>query len=146
PPAFLDRGRVEAAVDARRQRVKDLANGTHRGTREGQRKKAKGKSKSRGASYFFLLPFSFGLVLLFQDFLRLLIRQFTDLVFLPLEQRLHFFLALVAFVLGHLLGLLRGIKGLVGIAADVAAGHLGVLGRLLDARRHLLPLLAGHWR
>src|SRR5207253_6460851 len=76
------------------------------------------------------------LTLLFHHFLRLLLRHLRDLVFELLEQALHFLLALVALVLGHLLGLLRLVEMLVGVAADIAESDLGILGQLLDARDH----------
>src|SRR5207302_1055757 len=77
---------------------------------------------------------------------RFLVRHLRDLVLVLLEQVLHLLLALVAVVLSHLLGLLGLVEVLVGVAADVAAGDLGLLAGLPDARRHLLPLLAAHRR
>src|SRR5262249_15439476 len=84
--------------------------------------------------------------LLLHDLFGLLVRRFRDLPFKVLEQSLHFFLALVALVLGQLSILLGRVEMLVAVAADVAACDLGVLGRFLDARHHLLPLLAAEGR
>src|SRR5438309_345530 len=57
---------------------------------------------------------------LFHHFLRFLVGGVLDLVFVGLEQRLHFFLGLIAFVLGQFTALFGGFDVFVGVAADVA--------------------------
>src|SRR5579862_2811197 len=54
-------------------------------------------------------------LLLFHDFLRFLVRHLVDLALESLEQPLHFFLALVALVLGHLLVLLGLVEMFVAV-------------------------------
>src|SRR5262249_50621669 len=73
-------------------------------------------------------------------------RQLVRLGLVLLEDVLHLVLGLLGVVLGHGLGLLLGLDMLVGVAADVAARHLGILGQFLDLLRQLGPLLAGHGR
>src|SRR5260370_41865899 len=82
---------------------------------------------------------------LLHHFLGFLVRQVGDLVLIGLEEGLHVLLALVALVLGHFLVFFGFFEVLVGIAANVAAGDLGVLPGFLDSRNHFLPLFAAHW-
>src|SRR5262245_14060336 len=84
--------------------------------------------------------------LLFQHFFGLLISRLLDLLLIPLEEGLHLLLAFVALVLGHFLAFLGLFEVLVGVAANIADGNLGLLGQLLDARDHLLALFAAHGR
>src|SRR5262245_6854899 len=83
---------------------------------------------------------------LFHDFLRFLVREFRDLLFVGLEEALHLLFALVALVFGQSFGLFGLLEAFIGIAANVAASDLGLFGRFLDAGDHLLPLLTGHRR
>src|SRR4051794_2902912 len=83
-------------------------------------------------SAFIRVPLSFLRRLLLQDLLGFLVGHLGDLVLVPLEERLDFLLAAVALVLGHLLGFLGLVEVLVAVTADIAAGHLGLLGRLPD--------------
>src|SRR5262245_57616797 len=105
-----------------------------RSTKDKGPRTTRGKASVLGPSYLVLRTFRWGASapLLFHDVVGLLDGHLFDLAFVGLEQVLHLLLALVAFVLGHLLVLLRGVEVLVGVAANVAARHLGILGRLLD--------------
>src|SRR5262245_15504401 len=84
--------------------------------------------------------------LLLHHFLGLCVRQLVGFGLVLLEDVLDLLLGLLGLVLGHGLGFLFGLDVLVGVAADVPAGDLGVLGQLLDLLGHLGPLFAGHGR
>ena len=60
------------------------------------------------------------LSLLLHDFLRLLVRDLLDSALENLEEVLHFFLAGVAFVLGHLFVLFGLIEVLVAVTANIS--------------------------